>query len=319
MSIYATYYIYTGRNQDVLCLKRQVKHIAMPALILDGRAAREAMIPELKARIARLSRPPMLAIIQAGDLADSNAYIQAKRAFAEKIGAKSEYMRFPESVTWAEIIHAVEVCSADPKIDGIIVQLPLPAAIDRDAVIEAIDPRKDADALTSYRVRRWLEGGKGALLPATARGVKELLGYYKIGLFGKHVVVIGRSMLVGKPIAAWAVSENATVTICHSRTADFAEETRRADIVIVAAGKTDLIGPDHVRKGAVVIDVGINAVGGTEPKGGSAGRRLAGDVDFASVAPILGDSGAISPVPGGVGPMTVLGLFENLADLCDKM
>ncbi|MGC9605417.1 MAG: tetrahydrofolate dehydrogenase/cyclohydrolase catalytic domain-containing protein [Minisyncoccia bacterium] len=285
----------------------------MSTLILDGRAVREARTPELIERVKQLSRQPTLAIIQVGDLPDSTAFIKAKSAFAVKIGAKVKHIHLPESIFRHELVDEVRECNADADIQGIIVQLPLPIAIDQDAVIEAVDSKKDADGLTSFNVKRWLEGREDAVIPATTRGVKELLEYYKLGLFGKHVVVVGRSMLVGKPLAAFCLNENASVTVCHSKTVDLPEETRKADVLIVAAGKSKLITADHVREGTVVIDVGINTVKGEKLEDEISGRKLVGDVDFEAVKDI---ASAITPVPGGVGPMTVLALFENLADLC---
>ncbi len=291
----------------------------MPALIIDGRAAREAYMPALQARIKALIAPPTLAIIQVGDRPDSTAFIKAKSAFAVKVGAKTRHIHLSEDASQADVIKSVQECNASHDIHGIIVQLPLPITIDQDAVIEAIDPRKDADGLTALNVKHWLEGREDAIMPATARGVKELLEHYKLSLFGKHVVVVGRSMLVGKPLAALALNENATVTICHSRTADLAQETKKADVLIVAAGRPALIGPGHVHEGAVVIDVGINDAKREKLEEEIPGRKLVGDVDFAAVLPALGDAGAITPVPGGVGPMTVLGLIENLVDLCARV
>jgi methylenetetrahydrofolate dehydrogenase (NADP+) / methenyltetrahydrofolate cyclohydrolase len=189
-------------------------------------------------------------------------------------------------------------------------------------IIDSIHPKKDADGLTAINVKRWL-GGTDSLanssvkraeshfiFPATARGIRELLTHYKIGLAGKRVTVVGRSMLVGKPIAAMCLNENATVTVCHSQTPNLAEETKKADILIVAAGKSRLIQEKHVREGQVIIDVGINSVEGEK----GINPRLAGDVDFNKVKDIVS---AITPVPGGVGPMTVFGLFENLVELSE--
>lgn len=285
----------------------------MATLILDGRAVRDARMPELKARIAEIIEPPVLAIIQVGDRADSNAYIQAKSRFAEKLGVPVKHVKLPETISEKELIVKVWECNEDPTVRGIILQLPLPISIDAEAAIEAISPKKDVDALTSWNVKRWLEGREDAILPATTRGVKELLEHYEIDLFGKHVVVVGRSMLVGKPLAAYCLNENASVVVCHSKTPDLAAETKQAEILIVAAGKPQLIGAEHVRPGTVVVDVGINTVQGEKLDDEIEDRKLVGDVDFDAVSAV---AAAISPVPGGVGPMTVLGLFENLADLC---
>ena len=288
----------------------------MPTLILDGRAAREARIPELAARIKQLIKPPHIAIVQVGDRADTASYIRAKTAFAAKIGAKVKHIHLKESASQQELLDAVATLNADADVNGIVVQLPLPPAIDRDAVIDALAPHKDVDGLSAINIKGWLEGRDDAILPATARGVRELLAHYRISVFGKHVVIVGRSMLVGKPIAAFALNENATVTVVHSKTPNLAEITSTADILIVAAGRPRLITADHVREGAVVIDVGINTLKGDRLEDEVEGAKLVGDVDFEAVKAVLGDGGAITPVPGGVGPMTVLGLFENLADLC---
>jgi len=287
----------------------------MATMILNGRVIRDACMVDLKARFDGLIRLPTLAIIQVGNNEESNSYIKAKTAFGEKLGVKVRHIKLDEKITQHELIAKVLECNQDEKIKGIIVQLPLPISIDRDAVIEAVLPVKDVDGLTSFNVKRWLEGREDAILPATTRGVKELLQYYKIDLFGKHVVVVGRSMLVGKPIAAFCLNENASVTICHSKTPDLGSYTKRADVLIVAVGRPNLIGINHVREGVVVIDVGINTLKGEKFEDEITGKNMVGDVDFETVKNI---ASAITPVPGGVGPMTVLGLFENLADLCNK-
>lgn len=287
----------------------------MPTLILDGKAVREARFPELKSRIQALTKPPTLAIFQVGEREDSTSYIKAKTAFGEKLGVSVKHIKLDEKITQQELIVKIWECNEDESIKGIIVQLPLPMAIDQDAAIEAISPKKDVDGLTALNVKQWLAGREDAILPATTRGVKELLEYYKISLFGKHAVVVGRSMLVGKPLAAFCLNENASVTICHSKTADLMSETKKADVLLVAAGKPKFIGAGHVRGGAIVIDVGINTVKGEKLEDEISGKKIVGDVDFDAVKDI---ASAIAPVPGGVGPMTVLALFENLADLCVK-
>lgn len=288
-------------------------------ILLDGkivRAARKQMLIErIGARAAELGKgtagsTPCLAIVQVGNRSDSTSFINAKKKFAVEIGVKEIHIQIPESATSAEIISHISKLNADASVHGIIVQLPLPSHIDRDAVISAIDPKKDTDGLTPLSVNAWLEGRSDAVWPATARGIREMLAHYDISLFGKKVTVIGRSMLVGKPIAAMCLNENATVTVAHSRTDDLASFTRLADVVIVAIGKPQFIGVDHLRDGQVVVDVGIN----TEidiSSGGTGVKKLVGDVDFSSVKDTVS---AISPVPGGVGQMTVLALFENLID-----
>jgi len=279
---------------------------AVIAKILDGRKASEAMMPELVAKIRALHRPPTLAIIQVGERADSTAFVGAKKAFAGKIGVGARHIQVKENISQKELIDIVREHNAAQDIQGIITQLPLPIHIDRDAVIEATDPRKDADGLTAVNVKKWLEGKGDAIYPATARGIKELFLHYKIPLFGKKVTIVGRSMLVGKPIAAMCLNENATVSVCHSRSSNLAEETKSADIVVSALGKPDFIGKEHLRAGQTVIDVGITR---------TADGKLVGDVDFEAVKDTVT---AITPVPGGVGPMTVFALFENLAQLASS-
>lgn len=275
------------------------------ASILSGRTAREALIPGLAAKIRALKRAPTLAIIQVGARDDSNSYIRSKKLFADKIGAKVRHIELAETISQAELIRAVTDLNADTSIDGIIVQLPLPASIDRNAVIESIVPSKDADGLTS--------GTK--TVPATARGVIELLNHYQIDLKGKTVTVIGRSALVGAPIATLCRNSGADVIVCHRGTPDLKAETLKADVVIVAAGQPNLIGKGHVKPGQVVIDVGINTVKGDKLEDEVEGTKLVGDVDFGAVKDVVA---AITPVPGGVGPMTVLALFENLLDICEN-
>jgi methylenetetrahydrofolate dehydrogenase (NADP+)/methenyltetrahydrofolate cyclohydrolase len=218
----------------------------------------------------------------------------------------------PEGSTQNEIFRAIENGNADASVHGIIVQLPLPLSIDRDTVINAINPKKDVDGLTAENVKKWTEGRADAIWPATTRGIRELLKFYKISLDAKKVAMIGRSSLVGKPTVAMCEAENATVTVCHSKTPNTAEITKASDIIIVAIGKPRLINASYVNAGAgkkseqVIVDIGTTSIDG----------KLVGDVDYESIAPLLGEKGAITPVPGGVGQMTVLALFENLVDAC---
>ncbi len=227
-----------------------------------------------------------LAIIQVGDRPDSISYIKAKNKFAEEIGAKTELIKFPVTVTQSEILNVIKTSTAD----GIIVQLPIPNHLNKKELLDAIDPVKDVDGL-----------GRGKHIPATARGIKELLEFYKISLKDKKVVVMGRSDLVGKPIAAMCEREGAIVTICHRESQNIPSITKQADILIVAIGQPKHVTSEFVRPGQIIVDVGINRTD----------EGIVGDVDFNAVVPIVG---AISPVPGGVGQMTVLALFENLAD-----
>ena len=279
----------------------------MNPLILDGNKAREALLPALKEKVASLIFTPTLAIIQVGDRADSGSYIRGKKLFAQKIGIKEKHVQLPEIISQKELIEQVLRYNADPSIQGIIVQLPLPLHIDREAVLNAVDPLKDVDALSAVNVKKWLDDVGDSLLPATARGVRELLKFYNIQVEGKHAVVVGRSELVGKPIAAMCVNEGATVTVCHSKTLDLIAETMLADILIVAIGKPHFITSAHVKKGAVVIDVGMNR----DDEG-----KLCGDVDFDKVKEV---AGYITPVPGGVGPMTITMLLVNTIESAERV
>ncbi|MDE2038249.1 MAG: bifunctional 5,10-methylenetetrahydrofolate dehydrogenase/5,10-methenyltetrahydrofolate cyclohydrolase [Patescibacteria group bacterium] len=271
--------------------------------ILDGRIARASLMKGLAARFAALAArgaPASLAIVQVGARPDSTAYVNAKKRFGTEAGAAVKHILLPEGVGEAELVAEIRALDADPAVGGVIVQLPLPDGLKsrQAAILAAVSPAKDVDAIT----------GANELRPATARGVGELLDFYGIGLAGKKACVIGRSALVGAPTAELCRERGASVTVCHSKTADLAKETAAADVIIVAAGKPGLVGAAHVRPGQTVVDIGISREG----------DALVGDVDAAAAAPILGPDGALSPVPGGVGPMTVLALFENLADLCEN-
>ena len=279
--------------------------------ILSGLIVRDelkkSLIVKIKALQEKRDAPLTLAIIQVGDRADSTAYINSKNKFAAEISVDVKIINFQENINQEEIISEIKKFNKDKKITGIIVQLPLPKNLDERIILDAIDPAKDADAITSTNVKKWMIQGE-PLYPATARGVGELLDFYKISLKGKRVCVVGRSKLVGMPIAAMCCAKGATVTVCHSKTEDLMKETLAANVIISVVGKAGIITAGHVRSGQVVIDVGLSRiVVGTKPK-------LVGDVDFEKVKVVLGENGAITPVPGGVGPMTVLALFEKLAD-----
>jgi methylenetetrahydrofolate dehydrogenase (NADP+)/methenyltetrahydrofolate cyclohydrolase len=263
-------------------------------ILLDGRKAREHYISLLQKRISELSFTPCLVIIQIGNRPDSDAFIKAKKSFALKIGVKEIHAQLPENANEAEVISIIQKYNEDASVQGIIVQLPLPKHLNPDKIIEAIAPTKDTDGLTLDHIS----------MPATARGVKELLEFYNVSLPGKKVTVIGRSKLVGTPIAEMCEKENAILTVCDSKTADIPEKARGSDILVVAIGKKNFIDESYVKPGQVVVDVGI-----TRDEAG----MLVGDVDFLKVSSIVE---MITPVPGGVGQMTVLALFENLIDAC---
>jgi methylenetetrahydrofolate dehydrogenase (NADP+)/methenyltetrahydrofolate cyclohydrolase len=247
------------------------------------------------------------------DRTDSTAYINAKKRFASEIGVLVKLVPFGESIDQKEIIDEIKALNQDKGIAGIIVQLPLPKKMDERIILDAVDPSKDADATSSLNVKKWT-AHSAALYPATARGIGELLDFYKIDIKGKRVCVIGRSPLVGKPIACLCSAKGAFVTVCHSKTVDLVKETLAADVIISAVGKPALVTALHVKEGQIIIDVGMNDVSGKKFDEELSKRKLVGDVDFENVRAALGEKGAMSPVPGGVGPMTVLALFENLVD-----
>lgn len=261
-------------------------------MILDGKKASQVWQEELKSKIAVLAKVPCLAIIQVGHTGSTDAFIRRKKLLAKAIGARVRHFLFPEQVKRNEVLGKIIELNNDPHINGIIVQLPLPAELGKSDLIAAINPAKDVDGLNKSR-----------FTPATARGILYLLDHYHLPIVGQQAVVVGRSDLVGKPTALALLGRGATVTIAHRSTRDLSTITRAADILVVAAGSPHLIGRDHVRPGQVVIDVGVTSLG----------NKLVGDVDQAAVAPIVG---AISPVPGGVGPMTVAALFANLLLAC---
>lgn len=280
------------------------------AFILDGRGVRDKQHKNLKARFSKFGKRPTLAIITVGESESSRVYIREKERFGKSLGVEVRVINLPETTAEGRVIEKITVLNKDPGVSGVIVQLPLPEALGRLKVTEAIDPSKDADALSSYHLRRLWENEAGVLMPATPRGIIELLESYKVPVAGKKVVIVGRSSLVGKPLAISLLNRDATVAICHRLTPDLAKETRLADVLIVAAGSPKLIGEGYVREGQVVIDVGLGRL--QEEDVGGSESRLVGDVDFEAVKERVA---AITPVPGGVGPMTVLALFENLYDL----
>ncbi len=283
--------------------------------ILEGISLRDATLQRLSLQVKGLPVQLTLAVIQIGTRDDSTAYIKAKKSFGEKIGARVLHITLSEKATSDEVLSEIKKLNEDTSVHGIVVQLPLPVHLDQHTILEAIDPKKDVDGLTSRHTQELWEDGSEIVLPATTRGILSLLDCYQIPIEGKKVVIVGRSVLVGKPTALAFLNRNATVTICHRGTKNLEEETRRADILIVAIGRAHFITADFVREGQVVIDVGINTVSDGKLQEEVGKRKLVGDVDFESVSKIVS---AISPVPGGVGAMTVASLFENLLDLAGE-
>jgi len=284
-------------------------------LLLDGKVVRKNIAKTLEENFKKFSRRATLAIVQIGDLAPSNAYIKQKKLFGESIGVVVKHLKLLADSLESDIVGEIQKLNTDESVQGIIVQLPLPKNINISNVLNSVNKDKDVDGLTATNFRKLAEGVSGYFIPATARGVCELLEYYKVPIAGERVVVVGRSMLVGKPTALALLLRGATVTITHSQTKNLAEVTRLADILIVAIGKPRFITDEYVSQNQVVVDVGINDISGEKFDEEIPKRHLVGDIDFDSVKNTVR---ALSPVPGGVGPMTVLALFENLFDVCRK-
>jgi methylenetetrahydrofolate dehydrogenase (NADP+) / methenyltetrahydrofolate cyclohydrolase len=282
------------------------------ARIIDGKAAAEAVRAEVSAEVARLKAEhglvPGLAVVLVGEDPASQIYVRSKGEQTLAAGMHSVTQRLPADATQAEVIGLVRRLNADPSIHGILVQLPLPDGIDQAAVIEAIDPDKDVDGLTLINAGR-LASGLPGLFPCTPLGCLILLKQALGKLAGLEAVVVGRSVLVGRPVAQLLLAENCTVTIAHSRTRDLAATCRRADILVAAVGRPGLVRGDWIKPGAAVIDVGINRVPFRDPVKAAAGKtKVVGDVAYKEAADV---AGWITPVPGGVGPMTVACLLRN--------
>jgi methylenetetrahydrofolate dehydrogenase (NADP+)/methenyltetrahydrofolate cyclohydrolase len=266
--------------------------------ILDGKALSAELVDSVQDEAAKLK--PKLRVILVGDNPASLAYVRNKKRACERSGVEYEELNFPTSISQEELIAEINKANEDPEVNGLIVQLPVPDHISVPLIIRAISPKKDVDGFHAYNIgKMFLSSEFEDLPPATPLGIVKLLDHYNIGIEGKEVVVVGHSNIVGKPISMMMLNRNATVTTCHIYTKDLAAHTRRADILIVAVGKAGLITGDMVKEGVVVIDVGINR---TEE------GKLCGDVDFDTVSK---KASYISPVPGGVGPMTVAALILN--------
>ncbi len=270
-------------------------------VVVDGMALakelREQLRQEVAARVARGHRPPCLAVVLVGDNPASLSYIKGKRRACERAGMRSVEHDLPATASQAEVEALVAQLSADAAVDGILVQLPLPKPLDAASVIEAMDPAKDVDGLHPQNAGRLLAGLPG-LRPCTPLGILEVLGRHGVSLEGVHAVVVGRSNLVGKPVALLLLERNATVTLCHSRTRDLAAVCREADVLVAAAGSPLLVKGDWIKPGAAVVDVGVNVVEGQQ----------VGDVDFDGA---LGRASILTPSRGGVGPLTITMLLHN--------
>ncbi len=282
------------------------------AKILDGALAAQAVIHELSEKIAKYvnsgKRKPALTVVLVGDNPASEVYVKNKILTCKEIGIESQLRRYDKNASKEEILAGLHELNRDATIDGILVQLPLPAHLPTGEILDSIAPDKDVDGLHPYNLGLLFAGVPG-LQPCTPKGIIALLHFYHIPIKGKNVVVIGRSNLVGKPVAGLLLQQDATVTICHSRTENLSAICRQADILVVAAGKQEMVGKDWVKPGACVVDVGIHRLKDNSNEGQSKSKaKIVGDVLFDEVKPI---AGYITPVPGGVGKMTVAMLMVN--------
>jgi methylenetetrahydrofolate dehydrogenase (NADP+)/methenyltetrahydrofolate cyclohydrolase len=280
----------------------------MSAKILDGKSLAAQVRAEVKLKVAALAQRgirPGLAVVLAGDDPASKVYVRNKTRACEEVGVRSQQIDYPASVTQEELMACIGKLNVDPAVHGILVQLPLPKHIDSARVLEAVSPTKDVDGFHAESMGALLAGTPG-FVPCTPAGVMRMLAHWDVPLAGRRATVIGRSNIVGKPLALLLLQKDATVTICHSKTRDLAKVASEADILVAAIGRAKLVGAAMVKPGACVIDVGVNRL---------ADGSLAGDVDFAAVKEV---AGWITPVPGGVGPMTIAMLLENCLLAAEK-
>lgn len=266
--------------------------------LLDGKKIKEEKLEELKSEISSLDRKPGIVVIQVGNNDSSNIYIKNKEKMALSLGCNFEHIKFDEDVNEDLILSKIDKLNEDKTIDGIIVQMPLPSHLNTSKILNRVDYKKDIDGLTDYNAGL-LFHNKNGFTPCTPKGIMEMLKYYNINVSGKHVVIVGRSDLVGKPLSILMLNNNATVSICHSYTSNLSEITNKADILISAVGKKNIINSSMIKEGCIVIDVGITRIDG----------KIYGDVNFDDVKD---KASYMTPVPGGVGQMTVLSLFQNL-------
>jgi methylenetetrahydrofolate dehydrogenase (NADP+)/methenyltetrahydrofolate cyclohydrolase len=277
-------------------------------ILLTGKPVRDAVFAELKIKVAQASRKPGLSVVLVGDDPASEVYVSHKEKGCEEVGFHHVTHRLPADTPETEVLALIDQLNADPSIDGILVQLPLPGGMNQEKVLGAVDPAKDVDGFHPVNLGL-LVAGHPRFVPCTPKGILRLLSHYDIPMAGKNVAVVGRSVIVGRPLSLLLSLKredgNATVTMCHSGTRNLASITSAADVVIAAIGVPRALGTNEIGKGAVVVDVGINRIDAPErPKG----TRLVGDVDAQA---LKGHAGALTPVPGGVGPMTIAMLLEN--------
>ena len=290
------------------------------AQLIDGRAIAEKVYVELRREIAALKSggvTPGLAVILVGDNPASRTYVRSKDKMSRELGLYSRKLELPASITQSELLAHVEELNQDPAIHAILVQSPPPPQIDEAAIVRALDPRKDVDGFHPENVAKLASAAADGFVPCTPLGVQRLLVESNVEIAGAHVAIVGRSMIVGKPLALLLMQKrsgaDATVTVVHSRSRNLAEITRSADILIAAIGQPRFVKSEHVREGAVIVDVGINRI---DDATSERGYRLVGDVDFDDVAEKVS---AITPVPGGVGPMTIAMLMANTLKACRQL
>ena len=273
--------------------------------ILDGKKLRDKIIENLKAKVDTFEEKPTLVVILVGENPASKIYVNNKKKMAEKIGIHSEVINYPANITEAELLDKIEELNNNKKVTAILVQLPLPKHISKDNVMNKIIPSKDVDGFTPYNFGKLFSGATPTVYPCTPKGILLLLDEYNIEIEGKHVVIVGRSNIVGKPLSQMMLNKNATVTICHSHTKNLSQITKTADILVSAVGK-NIIEGEMLKTDCVIVDVGIFKDENGETRG---------DVDFESASKI---ASFISPVPGGVGPMTIASLMLNTVELFEK-
>lgn len=270
--------------------------------LISGKQVASNLLKEIAEEVSKLPTKPLIAFILVGNNSASITYVQSKKKACALTGMDSKVIELPLSISEEKLLETIDLLNKDPQVTGILVQLPLPPSINESNVTRAIDPKKDIDGFHPLNIGKTLIGDESAILPCTPQGIHVLLEKYQIPVDGKHVVIVGRSNIVGKPLAAILMQKkrgcNATVTICHSRSQNLAQITKTADILVAALGSAHFIGKEMIKENAVVIDVGINRVNG----------KIVGDVHFDEVAPLCS---YITPVPGGVGPMTIAMLLKN--------
>ena len=275
--------------------------------ILDGKKVSDIILENIKKETSKLSAKPKLAVILVGNNPASQIYVNIKQKCAKSVGFETIDFKFPENITENEILRKITELNNDSSISAILVQLPLPKTVNTAKIINEIDPKKDVDGFTPENIGKLTLNQNPYAVACTARGILELLDFYKINVEGKNVTVIGRSNIVGTPVAKLLQNKNATVTVCHSKTVNIKAHTQNADIIICAIGQPKFLKADMVKNGAIIVDVGINRV-----DDGKGGYKLTGDTDYEN---LFNKVAYITPVPKGVGPMTIAGLMQNTLEL----